>query len=221
MSLVTLLLTALGLAADAFAVSVAKGMRMRHLILKPALLIAVTFGAFQGLMPVIGWALGSRLTGLIQPWDHWIAFALLAAIGAKMIWEARGDEVPGDSHADADADGEGGESPAPADTSADAGTANALPAPVAVPVFTIRKRELLILGVATSIDALAVGVSLAFLEAGIVQAALVIAAVTFAMSMVGIRLGHHAGKWLARGAELAGGVVLIGIGVKILVDHLG
>lgn len=194
MSLVTLLLTALGLAADAFAVSVAKGMRMRHLIIKPALLIAVTFGAFQGLMPVIGWLLGSRLTDLIQPWDHWIAFGLLAAIGAKMMWEARTGVAPGD----------------------DAGVAAAGQA-----TFTVGTRELLVLGVATSIDALAVGVSFAFLDVSIWMAALVIAAVTFALSMLGIRLGHHAGKWLARGAELAGGVVLIGIGVKILVDHLG
>lgn len=196
MSLITLLLTALGLAADAFAVSVAKGMRMRHLILKPALLIAVTFGAFQGLMPVIGWALGSRLTTWIEPWDHWIAFALLAAIGAKMIWEARSGEVAG------------------------ADAADGSPADAGAPAFTIGARELLVLGVATSIDALAVGVSFAFLDVSIWMAAIVIAVVTFGMSMLGIRLGHHAGKWLARGAELAGGVVLIGIGVKILLDHL-
>ncbi len=198
MSLITLLLTAVGLGADAFAVSVAKGMRMRRLILKPALLIAVTFGAFQGLMPVIGWALGSSLITWISPWDHWIAFGLLAAIGAKMIWEARTGEVPGD----------------------DAGVDDASGAAADAPAFTIGRRELLVLGVATSIDALAVGVSFAFLDVSIWMAALVIAAVTFAMSMLGIRLGHHAGKWLARGAELAGGVVLIGIGVKILLDHL-
>ena len=222
MSPITLLLTAFGLAADAFAVSVAKGMRMRRLILKPALAIALTFGAFQAVMPLIGWALGSRLTNLIQPWDHWIAFGLLAAIGAKMIWEAREGDEDGEeddaeaSEAAADADGATGA----AETEAATAPSDALVTP-AQPAFRIGKRELFLLGVATSIDALAVGVSFAFLDVRIWTAAAVIGVVTFAVAMVGIRIGHHAGKWLQRGAELAGGIVLIGIGVKILLEHLG
>lgn len=200
MSPITLTLTAFGLAADAFAVSVAKGMRMRSLDLRPALAIALTFGLFQGVMPLIGWLLGASFAEIIEPWDHWIAFALLAGIGAKMLWEARqGDEADAGLAAEPD----------PAQASA-----------VTQGGFRIGKRELLVLGFATSVDALAVGVSLSFLQADIWVAAGVIAAVTFVLAMVGVRLGHHAGSWLSRGAELAGGLVLIGIGVKILVEHL-
>ena len=202
MSPITLTLTAFGLAADAFAVSVAKGMRMRSLDLRPALAIALTFGLFQGVMPLIGWLLGASFAGVIEPWDHWIAFALLAGIGAKMLWEARqGDDAEADSAAELD--------------SAEASAAGAQGG------YRIGKRELLVLGFATSVDALAVGVSLSFLQADIWVAAGVIAAVTFVLAMVGVRLGHHAGSWLSRGAEVAGGLVLIGIGVKILVEHLG
>lgn len=216
MSFLTLVLTALGLAADAFAVSVAKGMKMRALVWKPALAMAITFGAFQGLMPVIGWLLGSRLTSYIEPVDHWIAFALLAAIGGKMIWEARSDSQD-DEDAGADADASTSlDTPAPgAATAADeTGTVATAPA------FTIGVRELMVLGVATSIDALAVGVTFAFLSVHILQAALVIAGVTFVLSLVGTRIGHHAGSWLRSSAEFAGGIVLIGIGINIVVEHL-
>lgn len=96
MSLLTLLLTSLGVAADAFAVSVSKGMHLRRLVWKPALQLAITFGLFQALMPVIGWALASQFASQVQAFDHWIAFALLVAIGAKMLWESR--------HADDDVD---------------------------------------------------------------------------------------------------------------------
>lgn len=185
MSLIVLLLTAAGLAADAFAVSVGKGMHLRAFAWRPALALAITFGGFQALMPVIGWALGSTLAGAIVAFDHWVAFGLLTAIGVKMIWESRGvkDE---------------GREPAPA----------------------IRTRELLILGVATSIDALAVGVGLAFLEVNIVQAAVTIGVVTAALSLLGMWLGHYAGRRLSSCAELVGGLVLIGIGTKILIDHV-
>jgi len=185
MSLIVLLLTAAGLAADAFAVSVGKGMHLRAFAWRPALALAITFGGFQAVMPVVGWALGSTLAGAITAYDHWIAFGLLAAIGAKMMWESRGvvDE---------------GHEPAP----------------------SIRTRELLLLGVATSIDALAVGVSLAFLRANIVEAALTIGVITAGLSLLGVWLGHYAGRRLSSYAELIGGLVLIGIGVKILVDDL-
>jgi len=185
LSLIVLLLTAAGLAADAFAVSVGKGMHLRAFAWKPALALAITFGAFQALMPVIGWALGSTLAGSIVTYDHWIAFGLLAAIGAKMMWDSRG------------VTDEGREARPP-----------------------IRVRELLLLGVATSIDALAVGVSLAFLDVSITGAAVTIGLVTAALSLLGVWLGHYAGRRLSSCAELIGGLVLIGIGIKILVDHL-
>jgi len=185
LSFIVLLLTSAGLAADAFAVSVGKGMHLRAFAWKPALALAITFGAFQALMPVIGWALGSTLAGSIVAYDHWIAFGLLVAIGAKMMWESRGVT-------------EEGRETQPA----------------------IRVRELLILGVATSIDALAVGVSLAFLDVSITGAAITIGLVTAALSLLGVWLGHYAGRRLSSCAELIGGLVLIGIGTKILVDHL-
>lgn len=191
MSLLTLLLTSFGVAADAFAVSVGKGMHLRRLVWKPALQLAITFGAFQALMPVIGWALASQFAAQVEAFDHWIAFGLLVAIGAKMLWESR--------HADDD------------DDSADEVPDNEV---------RIGARELVVLGVATSIDALAVGVSFAFLDVSIVAAAAVIGVVTFVASLVGYRLGHHAGQHLRSYAEIAGGLMLIGIGVKILVEHL-
>ncbi len=185
LSLIVLLLTAAGLAADAFAVSVGKGMHLHAFAWRPALALALTFGAFQAAMPVIGWALGSALAGTIVAFDHWVAFGLLAAIGAKMIWESRGvrDE---------------GREPAPA----------------------IRLRELLILGIATSIDALAVGVSLAFLDVNLWTASVTIGIVTAGLSLLGVWLGHYAGRRLASCAELIGGLVLIGIGTNILIDHV-
>lgn len=186
MSFIVLLLTAAGLAADAFAVAVGKGMHLPRFRWKPALAIALTFGAFQGTMPVIGWALGSTLADTIETYDHWLAFGLLVAIGAKMLWESR--RVDDSGHA-----------PRPA----------------------IRVRELLLLGVATSIDALAVGVGLAFLDVSLWTAAITIGLVTTALSLLGVWLGHYAGRRLASSAELLGGLVLIGIGVKIVVDHLG
>lgn len=186
MPLPVLFLTAVGLAADATAVAVGRGLRMPRLDWRQALLLAITFGVFQGLMPVIGWALGSAFVGIIASADHWIAFGLLSAIGIKMLWEAwrsRGDD---------DSAGQ--------------------------PAVTVRAAVLL--GVATSIDALAVGVSLAFLDVNIVLAAIVIAVVTTALSLVGVVVGHKAGTWLAGWAEAIGGLLLIGIGTAILIEHL-
>ena len=188
MSILTLLLTALGVSADAFAVSVGKGLHLRRLVWKPALQLAITFGVFQALMPVLGWLLASTFAAQVEAFDHWIAFGLLVAIGAKMLWEARSADEDDDGSDDADP--------------------------------SIGMRELLVLGIATSIDALAVGVSFAFLSVDIVQAVVVIGAVTFLASLAGYRVGHHAGQHLRSWAEIAGGLVLIGIGVKILIEHL-
>ncbi|WNM27371.1 manganese efflux pump MntP family protein [Demequina capsici] len=190
MSILTLLLTALGVSADAFAVSVGKGLHLRRLVWRPALQLAITFGVFQAVMPVIGWLLASTFAAQMAAFDHWIAFGLLTAIGAKMLWEARSADE--DDVAEEVPDHE----------------------------VTIGMRELLVLGVATSIDALAVGVSFAFLSVDIVAAVLVIGAVTFVASLAGYRVGHHAGRHLRSWAEIAGGLVLIGIGVRILIEHL-
>ena len=185
MSFLTLFLIAVGLSADAFAVALGKGLQMRRLSVHGVLALAVTFGLFQGLMPVLGWAVASGFRDYVDSVDHWIAFVLLAAVGAKMVWEAFGD--------DDDDEGDG-----------------------RVPLG-----ELLVLGVATSIDALAVGISFAFLDISIIGAALLIGATTFVLTAVGVFLGHRAGVRFRGPAEVVGGLVLIGIGLKILLEGTG
>ncbi|MCI2242178.1 manganese efflux pump MntP family protein [Adlercreutzia faecimuris] len=191
MGFAELLVVAVGLSMDAFAVSVCKGLCMRRVNWRHALVIALFFGAFQALMPLIGWLLGTQFAALITPVDHWVAFVLLALIGGKMIWDAvRGDDE--DPAASCPAEG------APLDL-----------------------RELTLLAVATSIDALAVGVTLAFLGVSIGWAMAVIGVTTFALSFVGVAVGNRFGARFEGPAALAGGVVLILIGLKILLEHLG
>ena len=191
MGFAELLVVAVGLSMDAFAVSVCKGLCMRRVNWRHALVIALFFGAFQALMPLIGWLLGTQFAALITPVDHWVAFVLLALIGGKMIWDAvRGDDE--DPAASCPAEG------APLDL-----------------------RELTLLAVATSIDALAVGVTLAFLGVSIGWAMAVIGVTTFALSFVGVAVGNRFGARFGGPAALAGGVVLILIGLKILLEHLG
>ena len=183
MSLPYLLLIAVSLAMDAFAVSTACGVQIGAVRYRLVLRVAVTFGLFQFVMPVIGWFAGSTFSTWVQAVDHWIAFGLLGIIGGRMIWESfRDDSVPGKD--------------------------------------PTRGWNLLVLGVATSIDALAVGLSLAMLKTSIWFPSLVIGIVAAVLSAVGAlfgcRLGHRFGLW----AERAGGLVLIGIGVRILIQHL-
>ncbi len=187
MGIVELLLVAVGLSMDAFAVAVCKGLGMRKVNVRTAAVLALFFGVFQALMPLIGWFLGSQLMWLIEPVDHWVAFVLLAFIGAKMLWEVAHDEGSCDSE----------------DTS------------------RIDLREFTMLAVATSIDALAVGISFAVLSVSIVPAALLIGLVTFTLSLVGVAVGHFFGSRYEKPASIVGGVVLIIIGLKILLEHLG
>jgi putative Mn2+ efflux pump MntP len=182
--LLNLVIVAVGVSADAFAVSMAQGVRLRSRLHLNALVIALTFGLFQAIMPLLGWALGAQFAAVIAPVDHWLAFGLLLAIGAKMLWEALRDD---------------GSTPAGG---------------------RLRVRELLILAVATSIDALAVGLSFAFLQVDIVPAVLLIGLVTAALTYVGVVFGHRAGTRWRTPAEVIGGLVLIGIGTKILIEHL-
>ena len=183
MSLSELLLIAVGLSMDAFAVSVCKGLSVRRLRLKHALLAGLYFGGFQFLMPVLGWLLGYRFEALITSIDHWIAFVLLGLIGANMVRESFSDAEKMDDD------------------------------------FSFR--AMLPLAIATSIDALAVGVTFAFLEVRILPAAALIGVTTFLLSALGIRIGHVFGaRWKAR-AERLGGIILILIGLKILLEHLG
>lgn len=186
MGIVELLLIAVGVSMDAFAVSVCKGLGMRRLNMKVALVLAVLFGGFQALMPVIGWFLGNQFLWLIAPIDHWIAFVLLAFIGGKMVLDAvRGEEEQ-------------------------AGTTD-----------RIAWGEFLMLAVATSIDALAVGISFAALNVNIAFSVTAIGITTFLFSLAGVGVGHLFGSRYERPAQAVGGVVLICIGLKVLLEHLG
>lgn len=188
MGFVELFLIAVGLSMDAFAVSVCKGLCMKRLNLRQAAVIALFFGGFQALMPLIGWTLGTQFEKCITPVDHWIAFVLLALIGSKMLWDA--------FHAD------DGDASCPADGKLDL-------------------RELTMLAIATSIDALAVGITFAFLRVDIAVSVGLIGATTFVLSVAGVAVGHRFGARYEKPATVAGGIVLILIGLKILLEHLG
>ena len=184
MGLWELFILALGLSMDAFAVSVCKGLGLGKIQGKHMCLAGAWFGGFQALMPLIGFYLGRFFARVITAYDHWIAFALLAVIGGKMVWEALDPE----------------------EESVDA---------------SMDWKTMLLLAVATSIDALAVGVTFAFLEVDILPAVLFIGCTTFVCSAVGVKVGSVFGARYKQKAELAGGVVLVLIGLKILLDGLG
>ena len=186
MGFVELFLIAVGLSMDAFAVSVCKGLGMQRLNMGQAVVIALFFGGFQALMPVIGWAVGAQFAHFVSTYAHWIAFALLAFVGGKMLWDA--------FHED---EGE------------DAGP------------FKLELGDLLMLAIATSIDALAVGVSFAFLDVAIAPSAALIGVTTFVLSLVGVAVGHQFGSRWEKPAAIVGGIVLILIGVKVLLEGLG
>lgn len=192
MGFVELFLLGVGLSMDAFAVAVCKGLGMHRISYKHAVIIALFFGGFQALMPLIGWALGTQFESFVTPVDHWIAFVLLAFIGGKMLWDAFHEEKD-------DEDG------------CDCGKTD----------DRLDLRELTLLAVATSIDALAVGITFAFLQVDIVPAIVTIGITTFVLSLVGVIVGNQFGSRFERPATIAGGVVLILLGVKILLEHLG
>ncbi len=193
----TLLLLAMGLAMDAMAVSIASALAAPRVRPRDALLLAFMFGLFQAFMPVIGWAVGSQFNEYISAWDHWLAFVLLGGIGAKMIHEAFTHHHPGVP----DAPGVG-ETPRPERNPFHLG-------------------RLTLMALATSIDALAAGVTLPLLEVRMVTAAAVIGGVTFALCLLGVSVGRRFGESLEGKLDIVGGVVLIGLGTKTLIEHLG
>lgn len=183
MSLFELFAIAVGLSMDAFAVSVCKGLSMPRMRWKHAFIIALWFGAFQALMPAIGYALGYQFRTVITRYDHWIAFVLLGIIGFNMVRESFHQE----------------------EECLDC---------------SIAPKNMFLLAVATSIDALAVGVTFAFLQVHIVAAVCFIGIVTFVCSCIGVRIGNLFGARFKSKAELAGGLILIAMGFKILIEHL-
>ena len=184
MSILEILLLGIGLSMDAFAVSICKGLSTKKLQFKHYLIVGAWFGGFQALMPTIGYFLGSTFEQYITAFDHWVAFVLLAAIGANMIKESFSREE--------------------SETSA-----------------SFAFKTMLLMALATSIDALAVGVTFAFLQVNIVSAITIIGCTTFVISIAGVYVGNVFGSRYKSRAELTGGVILILIGLKILLEHLG
>ena len=186
---IELFLMGVGLSMDAFAVSICKGLGMRKVNKKQALVIGLFFGGFQALMPFVGWLLGSQFEKYITSIDHWIAFILLGIIGGKMIVESVEPDKEDDEVKEMDA---------PLDL-----------------------KEMFVLAVATSIDALAVGITFAFLDYPIVEAITIIGISTFFISIGGVYVGIFFGNKYEKKAEFAGGLILVLLGVRILLTHLG
>ena len=188
MTVLSITLIGLSLSLDTFAISVGAGISIKDLKTFHAVRASFFFGAFQFLMPVAGWYLGSAFADYIQSFDHWVAFGLLALVGGKMILETL--RAAGKEHR-------------------------------AAPSADIRRLScLLTLSVATSIDALAVGLSFSILSRSIWLPATAIGGITFVVSLIGFEFGRRIGVLLEKWAGIAGGLILIGIGVKILIEHL-
>ncbi len=187
MNVAATLAIALAMSTDAFAVAIGKGAALHRPQLKEALRTGLIFGVIEGLTPLVGWALGKVAAPYVEAWDHWIAFTLLAGLGARMTWVGfRAEETDVDER--------------PASHS-----------------FWV----LALTGLATSIDALAVGVGLAFVDVPIGWVAAAIGMATFVMVAVGVMLGRVLGAVAGKRAEILGGLLLIGIGVAIVVEHVG
>jgi len=184
MDFLSVLLIALGLAMDAFAVALGVGAARRDVWFRPGFRLSFHFGLFQFLMPLIGWVIGASVVQLIASYDHWIALGLLAYVGGKMIKESFGDA--NDRHS----------------------------------TDPTRRWTLVMLAIATSIDALAVGLSLAMLRVPILYPSIVIGIVAATMTAIGLALGNRLGRQFGKRMELFGGLILIGIGLRVVITHL-
>lgn len=184
MSFIELLLIAIALSMDAFTVALCRGMGIKKLNIKYVIIIASCFGFFQALMPFLGWLVGTQFESIIVSVDHWVAFLLLAFIGAKMIVESFNKKEE-------------------------------------ILEFNVDYKDILIMGIATSIDALAVGISFAVLSnVNIAFSVLLIGVVCFIISAIGVVIGKKFGDKFKLNTELFGGIILICIGIKILIEHL-
>ena len=184
MGIIELIVLSIGLAMDAFAVAVCKGLSMSKMSWKKACIVGAYFGIFQAAMPLLGYLLGISFQDKIASIDHWIAFVLLGAIGINMIKEA----ISKDKESSND---------------------------------SVKFKDMLILAIATSIDALAVGITFAFLKVNILLAISLIGIITFVLSIIGVKIGNIFGDKYEKKAEFAGGTILILLGIKILLEHLG
>lgn len=178
-----ILLISIGLAMDAFAVSICKGLSFKTMSWKKAIIVGLYFGFFQALMPLIGYFLGATFESVVTKVDHWIAFILLGIIGINMIKEAFGNDEENQND-------------------------------------KVDFKTMIMLAIATSIDALAVGITFAFLKVNMVIATIMIGIVTFAICVIGVKIGNKFGDKYERKAEVVGGLILIFMGIKILLEHL-
>ena len=178
-----ILLISIGLAMDAFAVSICKGVAIKNLTLKKIMVVGIYFGTFQAIMPTIGYLFGTSFQEFVTKIDHWIAFGLLVFIGANMLKDAFSKNEEGIDD-------------------------------------NINFKTMIILAIATSIDALAVGITFAFLNVNVIFANITIGIVAFLISIIGVKIGNKFGNKYENKAECIGGIILILIGVKILLEHL-
>ena len=181
----SILLIAVGLSADCFAVALGGSISLQQRSFLHIFRVAFSFGLFQAVMPLLGWLAGRTVVRFIEDYDHWVAFALLALVGGRMLWESFYHKSEQERKVD-----------------------------------ITQWWVLLMLSVATSIDALAVGLSFAFIEVNIALASLTIGMVAFVITTIGFLLGSRAGRLLGRRAEAVGGLILIGIGLRILLEHI-
>ena len=181
--IIELIILSIGLAMDAFSVSICKGLSLTKMKIKDAIIVGLYFGIFQALMPIIGYSIGIKFYEQITNVDHWIAFILLFCIGINMIKDAiiNKEEEKDDS---------------------------------------LKTQDMLVLAVATSIDALAVGITFAFLNVNIILACTLIGVITFAISIIGVKIGNVFGNKYEKKAQIFGGIILIILGFKILLQHL-
>ena len=179
-----ILLISIGLAMDAFAVSICKGLSLKTMSWKKAIIVGLYFGFFQALMPLIGYFLGATFESVVTKVDHWIAFILLGIIGINMLKEAFGNDEENQND-------------------------------------KVDFKTMIMLAIATSIDALAVGITFAFLKVNMVIATIMIGIVTFGICVIGVKIGNKFGDKYERKAEVVGGLILIFMGIKILLEHLG
>ena len=184
MEILEIILIAIGVAMDAFAVSICKGLSMKKMNWKKALIIGAYFGIFQGVMPLIGYFLGVTFQNLVTQIDHWVAFVLLSFVGLKMLKEAFANDSENIND-------------------------------------NVDFKTMIVLAIATSIDALAIGITFAFLQTNILLAISIIGIITFAVCVIGVKIGNKFGDKYERKAETVGGLILIFMGIKILLEHLG
>lgn len=187
MGTVEIILISIGLAMDAFTVSVCKGLAMKKLDFKKMFVIGLYFGGFQGGMPLLGYLLGTNFESFVTKIDHWIAFILLSIIGINMIKEAIKNKCECEKESCDD---------------------------------SVAFKTMVVLAIATSIDALAVGITLAFLKANLLAVVLSIGLITFVLSMIGVWIGNKFGNKYESKAQITGGSILILMGIKILLEHL-